>query len=63
MMILSGIFTTLRREWQVILTVNHWTEHRVLNGGDREGTEGAGGVCNPIGGTTISTNPPRAPRD
>jgi hypothetical protein len=35
---------------------NHWTEHRVPNGGVRERTEGAEGVCNPIGRTTISTN-------
>jgi hypothetical protein len=39
-----------------MLSVNHWTEHRVTNGGARERTQGAEGVCNPIGGTTISTN-------
>jgi hypothetical protein len=33
-----------------------WTEHRVSNGVVRERTEGAEGVCNPIGRTTISTN-------
>jgi hypothetical protein len=38
-----------------MLTDNHWTEHGVPNGGARERTEGAEGVCSPIGGT-ISTN-------
>jgi hypothetical protein len=28
-------------------------EHRALNGEARESTQGAEGVCNPIGGTTI----------
>jgi hypothetical protein len=28
-------------------------EHRVLNEGARERTQGAEGVCSPIGGTTI----------
>jgi hypothetical protein len=32
-----------------------WTEHGVPNGIVRERTEGAEGVCNPIGRTTIST--------
>jgi hypothetical protein len=31
-------------------------DHRVPNGGARESTQGAKGVCNPIGGTTIQTN-------
>jgi hypothetical protein len=39
-----------------MLTANCWTEHRDPNGGDRERTERAEGVCNPIGRTTISTN-------
>jgi hypothetical protein len=38
-----------------MLTANHWAEHRVLNRGVRERTEGVEGVCNPIG-RTISTN-------
>ena len=33
-----------------------WTEHRVPNEGARERTQGAEGVCSPIGGTTIWTN-------
>jgi hypothetical protein len=43
---------------------NHWTEHGVLNGGVREKTEGAEGLCNLIGRTIISTNqtpPPELP--
>jgi hypothetical protein len=32
------------------------TEHMVPNGGARERTEGAEGVCSPIGGTTTWTN-------
>jgi hypothetical protein len=32
-----------------MLTANHWTEHRVPDGEVEEGTEGAEGVCSPIG--------------
>ena len=32
-----------------MLTVSYWMEHRALNGGARECTQGAEGVCNPIG--------------
>jgi hypothetical protein len=39
-----------------MLTATHWTEHRVPNGRARERTQGAEGVCSPIGGTTIWTN-------
>jgi hypothetical protein len=51
-----------------MLAANHWTEHRVLNRGVREGTEGVESVRNPIGRTTISTNQTptptlRTPRD
>jgi hypothetical protein len=51
--------------WQIqkwMLTVSYWMEHRAPNGGAREITQGAEGVCNPIGGTTIWTNqyPPGA---
>jgi hypothetical protein len=35
-----------------MLTVIYWMEHRALNEGARESTQGAEGVCNPIGGTT-----------
>jgi hypothetical protein len=46
-----------------ILSDNHWTEHWVANGGVRERTERAEGVCNPIGRKTSSTNqtPPEFP--
>jgi hypothetical protein len=36
-----------------MLTVIYWMEHRAPNGGARESTQGAEGICNPIGGTTI----------
>jgi hypothetical protein len=36
-----------------MLPANHWIEHRVPNGGTKERTQGAEGVCNPLGGTTI----------
>jgi len=38
-----------------MLAVNHQTEYRNPKGGVRKRTEGAEGVCNPIG-RTISTN-------
>ena len=47
------------RAWQIqrqMLATNHWTECGIPNGGVRERTEGAEGVCNPIGRTTMSTN-------
>jgi hypothetical protein len=31
-------------------------EHRAPNEGPRESNQGAKGVCNPMGGTTIGTN-------
>ena len=45
--------------WQIqkyMLSGDHWTEHRVPNQGVRERTEGAKGVCNLTGGTTIWIN-------
>jgi hypothetical protein len=39
-----------------VLAANHWTEHEDPNGGVKGRTEGAEGVCIPIGRTTISTN-------
>jgi hypothetical protein len=39
-----------------MLAANHWTKHGLPNEEVRERTEGAGGVCNPIGKTTIETN-------
>jgi hypothetical protein len=31
-------------------------DHRAPNGGARESNQGAKGICNPIGGTTLWTN-------
>ena len=46
-----------------MLTVRYWMDHRTPNGGARESTQGAKGICNPIGGTTIWTNQyPHHPR-
>jgi hypothetical protein len=39
-----------------MLTVSYWMNHRAPNGGTRESTQGAKGVCNPIGGTTVCSN-------
>jgi hypothetical protein len=36
-----------------MLTVIYWMEHGTLDEGARENTQGAKGVCNPIGGTAI----------
>jgi hypothetical protein len=36
-----------------MLTAIHWIEYRVPNEGNREKTQGAEGVCNPIEGTII----------
>jgi hypothetical protein len=39
-----------------MLAANHRTEHRDPNGTIRGRTEGAEGVCYPVGRTTVSTN-------
>jgi hypothetical protein len=31
----------------------YWMDHRAPNGGARESTQEAKGICNPIGGTTL----------
>jgi hypothetical protein len=41
-----------------MLTVSYWMDHRAPNGGARESIQGAKGICNPIGGTTLSTSTP-----
>jgi hypothetical protein len=43
-----------------MLTANHWTEWGVPGGGVGEGTEGAEGVCNPMGESN-SVNQPDHP--
>jgi hypothetical protein len=40
------------REYLVLLFHLHNFEHKVPNEGARESTQGAEGVCSPIGGTT-----------
>jgi hypothetical protein len=39
-----------------MLIANHWTKHRDPTEKVRKRTEGAKGICNPIGRTTISAN-------
>ena len=42
--------------WQIqklMLTIIYWMEESPPNEGARESTQGAKGVCNPIGGSTI----------
>jgi hypothetical protein len=51
----SCLWRSFTNAWQIqrwILTVIHWTEHRVPNEGARERTQGAEGVSSPLGGTT-----------
>ena len=45
-----------------MLVANHWTELGIPYGGVKERTEGAEGVCNPIGRTTISTKQTSPPQ-
>jgi len=52
--LLSGSARSLLKQMRMV-AVNHWTEQRNPIGEVREKTEGAEGVCNPIGRTTIST--------
>jgi hypothetical protein len=50
--------------WQIqrwMLTVIYKMENRAPNGEARESTQGAEGVCKPIGRTTLWTSTPRAP--
>jgi hypothetical protein len=43
----------LKTNTPLLLTVSYWMDHRAPNGGARESTQGAKGICNPIGGTTL----------
>jgi hypothetical protein len=43
-----------RKKW--MLTVSYCMDHRASNGGAGGSTQGAGGICNTIGRTTICTN-------
>jgi hypothetical protein len=54
-----GISNTEIRHWQTqkwMLTVSYWMDYRAPKGGARESTQGAKGICNPIGGTTLWTH-------
>jgi hypothetical protein len=48
-----GILFPLLSRIEVSIHFCIWMEHRAPNEGARESTQGAKGVCNPIGGTTI----------
>ena len=37
-----------------MLTANHWTDHGVPYGGDREGTERNEGICSPTEGASVN---------
>jgi hypothetical protein len=59
-MILNKVFLIMSEESQFendvykwMLTVSYCLDHRAPNGGARESTQGAKGICNPIGGTTL----------
>ena len=41
------------KEIKWVLTVSYWMDHRAPNGGAKESTQGAKGICNLIGGKTI----------
>jgi hypothetical protein len=52
----SSLLRSSTSAWQIqrwMLTAYHWTEHRVPNEGAQKSTQGAEGVCSPIGRTTI----------
>jgi hypothetical protein len=46
-----------------MLAANHWPEHRIPNGGVRERTEEAEGVCKTLNQPDPTPLAPRAPRD
>jgi hypothetical protein len=55
----SSLLWGCANAWQIqnwMLTVSYWMENRAPNEGARESTQGAKGVWNPIGGTTVQTN-------
>jgi hypothetical protein len=49
----NDINNSLKKKYRRMLTVIYKMEHRDPNGEARESTQGAEGVCNPIGRTTI----------
>jgi hypothetical protein len=55
----SYLLRSSARAWKIqrqMLATNHWTKQGVHNGGVRERTEGAEGLCNCIGRAILSTN-------
>ena len=55
----SGLLRSSASAWQIqkwMLTIIHWTEHKVPNEGARESNQGVEGVWSPIGGTSMWTN-------
>ena len=44
----------LTQKWMI--TVSYWMDHTPPNGGARESTQRAKGICNPVGATTLWTN-------
>ena len=55
----SYLLWSIASSWKIqkrMLIVIYWMEHRAPNEGAWESTQGAEGVRNPIGGTTIWTN-------
>jgi hypothetical protein len=56
MWVYQGLLSGYAGAWQILkwmLTVIYCMGNRDPNEGARESTQGAKGVCNPIGGTTI----------
>jgi hypothetical protein len=51
----DGLFgiSNVQKTQKWMLTVSYWMDHRAPNGGARESSQGAKGICNPIGGTTV----------
>jgi hypothetical protein len=49
---LSGV-TILQKEVKSHIFESYKVYHRAPNGGARESTQEAKGICNPIGGTTL----------
>jgi hypothetical protein len=48
-----GGYASARQIKKWMLTVSYCMEHGATNEGARKSIQGAEGVCNPIGGTTI----------
>jgi hypothetical protein len=53
MNIVGHAFFLLVGTFSEYMPVSYWMDHGFPNGEARESTQGAKGICNPIGGTTI----------